>query len=179
MTTNLPIESVLFSDRSQYQYSDSLAIPIQRTKIESWELISVFFQSSPSWVNSLFVIRNWIVRYLNLQTGSYNQHDLKPPYQIGQKIGLFRVITIIDNEVVIGEDDNHLNFRTSLLLIDNDTNPKLVVSTLVKTKNKLGIVYFSVVKHFHRLIVPVIVKTMAKKIDERSFPYIFNGTPHS
>ncbi len=170
MTNNFPIESTLYPDSSQYQYSDSFAILVQRTDIESWELIPAFFQSAPSWVDSLFVLRNRIVGYFGLQTGSDNQHDLNPPFQVGRKIGLFRVITLTDNEVVIGEDDRHLDFRTSLLLIHRDTGSQLVVSTLVKTKNTLGVAYFSVMKHVHRLIVPIMLEVMAMKIDERLLP---------
>jgi hypothetical protein len=170
MTNDFPTESALYPDSSQYQYSDSFAIPLQRTDIESWELIAAFFQSAPSWVDSLFVFRNRIVEHLGLKTGHYNSRDLDAPYQVGRRIGLFRVIGLTDREAIIGEDDTHLDFRTSLLLIPTNTGSQLVVSTLVKTKNTLGIAYFSVVKHFHRLFVPIMVKAMAKKIEERSLP---------
>ena len=170
MTNNFPTESALYPDSSQYQYSDSFTIPLQRTDIESWELVAAFFQSAPSWVDSLFVLRNRIVAYLGLKTGHNNSRDLDPPYQVGRRIGLFRVIDLTDSEAVIGEDDSHLDFRVSLLLIHNDTGSQLLVSTLVKTKNALGVAYFSVVKHFHRLIVPIMVRAMARKIDEKSLP---------
>ena len=170
MTNNFPAESALYPDSSQYQYSDSFAIPLQRTDIESWELIAAFFQSAPSWVDALFVLRNRIVGYLALKTGNDNSRNLDPPYQVGRKIGLFRVIGLTGSEALIGEDDSHLDFRVSLLLIHTDTGSQLVVSTLVKTKNALGVAYFSIVKHFHRLIVPIMVRAMAKKIDEKSLP---------
>lgn len=170
MTNNFPVESALYPASSQYQYSDSFAIPLQRTDIESWELIAAFFQSAPSWVDGLFVFRNRIVEHLGLKTGRYNSRDFDPPYQVGQRIGLFRVIDLTDREVIMGEDDTHLDFRTSLLLIPTNTGSQLVVSTLVKTKNTLGVTYFSFVKHFHRLIVPIMVRAMATKIEEKSLP---------
>ena len=170
MTNSFPTESALHADSSQYQYSDSFAILLQRTDIESWELIAAFFQSAPSWVDSLFALRNRIVGYLGLKTGHDNSRDLDPPYQVGRRIGLFRVIGLTDSEAIIGEDDRHLDFRVSLLLIRNDAGSQLVVSTLVKTKNALGVAYFSVVKHFHRLIVPIMARAMARKIEGRSLP---------
>ena len=105
MTNNFPTESALYADCSQYQYSDSFAIPLQRTDIESWELIAAFFQSAPSWVDSLFVLRNRIVGYLGLKTGHDKSRDLDPPYQAGRRIGLFRVIGLTNSEAIIGEPD--------------------------------------------------------------------------
>jgi len=172
MTNNFPTESLLYPDSSQYQYADSFAIQLQRTDIESWELIAAFFQSAPNWVDRLFVLRNRIAGYLGLKTGSYQPQDLDPPYQVEQRIGLFRIIAFTDTEVILGEDDSHLDFRTSLLLIPSDTGYQLIVSTLVKTKNTLGVIYFSVVKHFHRLIAPIMVRAMAVKI-EQSHPIVF------
>lgn len=170
MTNSLPISSVLYAERADYQYSDSFVVSVQRDDIESWELIAAFFQSAPRWVDGLFVLRNRMVGYFGLQTGNNHSRDLSPPYQVGRKIGLFRIIILTDLEVVIGEDDRHLDFRISLLLNHEDTGQQLIISTLVNTKNRLGVVYFSVVKHIHRLIVPIIINTMAMKIDERSLP---------
>ncbi len=177
MTNHFPAESALYPDSAQYPYSDSFAISLRRTDVESWELIAAFFQSAPGWVDRLFALRNQIVGRLGLKTGQHQLRDLDPPYHVEQRIGLFRILGITDTEAIIGEDDSHLDFRTSLLLMYNDTGPQLVVSTLVKTKNTLGIVYFSVVKHFHRLIVPIMVRTMASKIEARSLPQHRSGQP--
>ena len=170
MTDNFPTESALYADSSQYPYADSFAIPLQRTDVEPWELIAAFFQSAPAWVDRMLGVRNRIVGYLGLKTGRNDPRDLDPPYQVGRRIGLFRVICLTGSEAIIGEDDSHLDFRTSLLLTHTEAGPQLLVSTLVKTKNVLGVVYFSVVKHFHRLIVPIMARAMARKIDARSLP---------
>jgi len=170
MTYNFPTESALFPEIAQYGYFDSFEVPLQRTDVESWELIEAFFQSAPRWVNSLLVLRNRIVGNLGLKTGDNSPRDLEPPYQVGRSIGIFRIFGITDSEAIIGQDDSHLIFRISLLLIHSDAGDQLVVSTLVKTKNALGVAYFSVVKHFHRLIVPIMVRIMVTKIDEKSLP---------
>ena len=167
MTSSFPTESALFPEIAEYGYFDSFAIPLQRTDVESWELIQTFFQSAPRWVNSLLILRNRIVGNFGLKTGDDKPRDLDPPYQVGQRIGLFRVFAITDSEAIIGQDDSHLNFRISLLVIHSDAGDQLVVSTLVKTKNAMGVAYFSVVKHFHRLIVPIMVRNMVTKIDEK------------
>lgn len=171
MTNNIPEESALYTDIAKYQYADSFAIPLHRIAIESWELIPAFFQSAPNWVDGLFILRNKIFGCIGLKTGHENPRDFNPPYQIRQTIGLFRIMALSDAEVILGEDDSHLDFRISLLLIPSDSGtPQLAISTLVKTKNKIGTAYFSIVKHFHRLIVPIMVKAMAKKLDGKLLP---------
>lgn len=170
MTNSFPTSSALYPDSSRYQYFDSFATPLQRGDVESWELIAAVFQSAPGWVESLFSLRNRIAGYLGLKTGRDNPRDLDPPYQIGQRIGLFRIIALTGSEAIIGENDRHLDFRISLLMVHNYAGSQLVVSTLVNRKNALGVLYFSVVKPFHRLIVPVMARAMARKIDGRLLP---------
>ena len=113
------------------------------------------------------MLRNKIVGSLGLKTGAPKKTELKPPYHVGQKIGLFHVLAITDDEVVLGEDDKHLDFRVSLFVMKKNTEAVLIVSTLVKTKNLLGVMYFSVVKPIHLVIVPMMVREMAKRIDAR------------
>lgn len=175
MNDDFPAASALHPERAQYPYSDSFSVPLRRRDVESWELVAAFFQSTPDWVDRLFALRNRIVALFGLKTGRDDARDLTPPYRVERRIGLFRIVGLSGSEAILGEDDRHLDFRTSLLLIDDGSGPRLIVSTLVKTKNALGFAYFSVVKHFHRLIVPIVVKTMAAKIDGRSLPQHRNG----
>ena len=167
MADSFPTESALFPEITRYGYFDSFEVLLQRRDVEAWELIAAFFQSAPRWVNGLLALRNRVVPIFGLKTGRDNPRDLGPPYHVGRSIGVFRVLGITDSEAIVGQDDRHLDFRVSLLLIHSDAGDQLVVSTLVKTKNALGVIYFSAVKHFHRLIVPIFVRTMAKKIDEK------------
>jgi hypothetical protein len=110
------------------------------------------------------VLQNKIVSFLGQKTEVPEKNALNPPFSIGQQIGLFQIQGISEKEIILGETDNHLVFKVSLLIIDND---ELVVSTIVRLNNPLGKWYYAVVKPVHRIIVPMIIKRMVKNIDEK------------
>ncbi len=77
-----------------------------------------------------------------------------------------------DKEVILGEDDKHLNFRVSLFLDHqiNDPNKKhLTVSTTVEFNNWFGRIYFLPVRPFHKLIVPTMLKGIIKHLEKLNF----------
>ncbi len=167
MTDPFPASSALAADLDRYAYADSFSTALRRSDVTSQELIAAFFESAPRWFSLLFQLRNRIVAVFGLKTGASGRRELGPPYRVGQTIGLFRIFEMTDTEVVLGQDDSHLDFRTSLLLHRHEAGAELFVSTLVHTRNRLGRLYFSIVKPFHRFAVPILVRAMAGKIDAR------------
>jgi hypothetical protein len=163
----IPRESVLFAEQEQYGYADCFSVPLVRDDVESRELVAAFFSAAPAWVDILFELRNRLVGPLGLKTGEGAPRVIDPPYRIGQRIGVFRILHLDGQEAVLGEDDKHLDFRTSLRVIHNEGGTSLAVSSLVNTKNRLGVVYFALVKPFHRLIVPVVARGMVRQIEGR------------
>ncbi len=110
-------------------------------------------------------LRNAVVSLFGLKTGDM---DGKRPEKIalktGQKVGMFRVYEVSETEVILGEDDRHLNFRVSVFL---DAAPppdrghrRLTVTTVVHFNNAFGRFYFFLVKPVHRLIVPAMFRRM-------------------
>ena len=166
---NIPVKSVMLEESKHYGYSDSFSISLKRSDVESWELLAAFFQSAPKWVDKLFVLRNKLVSAFGLKTGMVDIAQLNPPFSIGQQFGVFHVYEIEENEVVLGENDKHLDFRTSLF-IQRGVDNQLVVSTIVKVNNLLGTIYFFVVKRVHRIIVPIMLNRMVKNIDGKRLP---------
>ena len=85
-----------------------------------------------------------------------------------EKLGLFRVFHRTDNEVILGEDDKHLNFRISLYkedTPDSEGSKHLTLSTTVVFNNWFGKLYFLPVKPFHKLIVPKMLKGIIRQIE--------------
>jgi len=167
---DLPENSLLAREAKNYRYSDCFSVQLRRQDIEAWELICALANSAPPWVTVLSKLRDKIVGVLGLKTGAGDPTLIVPPYHIGQQVGYFRVMQLTDHEVILGDDDNHLNFRTSLHLNPHGTHSVLSVSTLVKTKNTVGAVYFSIVKPFHRLLVSIMVCKMGQLLDGRKLP---------
>ena len=73
------------------------------------------------------------------------------------RIGLFRIYERSQREIVLGEDDSHLDFRVSVLTcsrpLAGESANFIVVSTVVHCHNLLGRCYIALIAPFHRLIV--------------------------
>lgn len=167
--SQLPVESVLQNELNQYDYLDAYeeilkaAVPITSTQHGI-----LFFTSAPVWVDKLFQLRNKIVSIVGLKTSGTNLDKEKLMREFrcepGQRLGLFKVFSKTENEVVLGEDDVHLNFRISLF-ISAESNQQVTITTLVKQNNRFGTLYFSLIKPFHRLIVPSMLKAILQNLE--------------
>ncbi|MBJ6118033.1 DUF2867 domain-containing protein [Pontibacter sp. BT310] len=170
----IPDKSILKKDSQLFDYSDSYqgSFSDDEGTIDSTRVGILFFSGKSKVTGLLFAIRNKIVGLFGLKTSGQmsdrqkllNHFKCEP----GEQRGLFRVFEKTENEVVLGEDDKHLNFRVSLFLdrISDDTGKKsLTITTTVKYNNLLGRVYFIFVRPFHKLIVPAMLKGMIKRIE--------------
>lgn len=125
------------------------------------DIVLMVFGSAPNWVSWLFRFRNFIVRFIGLKT---DFEQTKVDFVVGGHIGFFEIFSICHNEVVIGADDSHLNFRASIYNSDS-SEFNIHVTTLVQFHNKLGRAYMFVIKPFHRIVVKAMIK-QAFKIKE-------------
>lgn len=93
----------------------------------------------PAWVRKLMWLRNLIVAPFGLKT------DLDET----QTIGVFPIVDRNDNEVIMGFDDKHLDFRISIL---TDGQHAFAV-TWVRRHNWFGHLYLALIMPFHILIM--------------------------
>jgi hypothetical protein len=169
----LPDKSILKKDEKFFDYVDSFQGEFinKRQNIGVTEIGKSFFTSGPKWVEKLFTIRNKIVGQFGLKT-SGNITDRKKQLdnfkcEPGEQLGLFKVFSRTKNEVVLGEDDKHLNFRVSLFLeqpVNELSKKRLTITTTVKFNNWFGRLYFLPVRPFHKLIVPTMLKGIIKQL---------------
>jgi hypothetical protein len=95
--------------------------------------------------------RNRVVRLFQLKTVEMGVDD---PRAAQRTVGGFPVVAQSPQEVVLGFDDKHLDFRVSITVApDGATGTQVTVTTVVKTNNLLGRVYLAAVMPFHRAIV--------------------------
>lgn len=147
---DLPISSRLNEYVLEGDFTDSVFAPSAKTGRSAEQLTKRALGQMPSWVTRLMQLRNAIVGPFGLKTGDVGTtHDQMPDkLAIGDKIGVFRVCHISDDEVILGEDDKHLDFRISILKSDLGS----VVSTWVRPHNIFGKTYLTIIMPFHRLI---------------------------
>lgn len=171
--TALPRESVLNKPGETYDYIDIFEKDFSDPgkSIDTTKVALLFFTSSPSWVDKLFSLRNRIMSVFGLKTSGQikdREQALKNfRCETGEKLGLFNVFYKSENEVILGEDDKHLNFRVSLLIRPSNITPEkrqLTITTAVTFNNWFGKVYFLPVRPFHRVIVPAMMKAIIKKL---------------
>jgi hypothetical protein len=110
----------------------------------------------PVWVRALMWLRNAVVTPFGLK-GARQDRDSK-----AETIGFFPVISRSSEQVVLGFDDTHLDFR---IVIDvrqaGDMAQRVSVTTLVHRKILAGRVYIAVITPFHRLIVKTMLLRLA------------------
>jgi Protein of unknown function (DUF2867). len=154
--SQLPVKSIIANDFGVIDYWDSFRItkPIK----ESLDKIAAdIFTTEPRWVKSLMSVRNSLVRIFGLKTDKLNQKEIKNFYPVGSRLAHFTVLDRNEYEIVLGEDDKHLNFRTSVFI--DKANSSIYLSTIVQFNNIGGKIYFFPVKPFHRFIIKSCLKS--------------------
>lgn len=124
------------------------------------EITNLVFNTTPKWVNSLFVLRNRIAGLFGLKTEVPNNYNKK--FKVGGYIKFFKIYSISDSEIILGADDLHLNFR-ALIINNKSVSYNIKVITLVEYNNLKGKIYMGVIKPFHRQIVKRMVKNAHKE----------------
>jgi len=169
--TDLPANSELAISHQQFHYVDAYSAIIENSsQVKTIEDVGrAFFSSGPKWIEVLVNLRNKIVELFGLKTGKISKSGQQMIEEFncepGKRLGLFKVFSKSTNELILGEDDKHLDFKVSLLLEKNNSGENvLVISTVVIFHNWFGRLYFLPVKPFHRLIVPAMLKEAVRQL---------------
>jgi len=129
---------------------DSFAVGFVRPEGTSMRAIAErALGAPPSWVRTLMRVRDGIMGPLGVKTSRMLRHS---PHPQGH-VDFFRVLAEYPDEVVLGEDDRHLDFRLSLLFRAAPAGTEIVATTVVRSHNALGRSYILVIRPFHLLIV--------------------------
>lgn len=137
--------------------ADAFAIPLPAGATRDPETLARFIVShQPAWIDRLTSVRDMIVSCFGLKTA--RQLAQLANKEKTERVGIFRIYGKSENEIVLGEDDRHLDFRVSMLCGPQD----LTVSTVVHCHNLLGRTYLFVIAPFHRLVVKASLRRAAK-----------------
>ena len=80
------------------------------------EIAYMMFGTSPKWVMMLLNFRNMIAKFFGLKTEI--PEDAMQAFEVGAYLKFFEIYEIHHNEVVLGADDKHLNFRVIVTKTD-------------------------------------------------------------
>jgi hypothetical protein len=128
--------------------ADAFAIGLPNGTLQNPETLARFlFAARPAWIGHLMQLRDTLVAGFGLKTAR------RLTRAAGQRVGIFKVYETHADEIILGEDDKHLDFRVSVLVRPGDANSQLVVSTMVHCHNLLGRAYITLIAPFHRRVV--------------------------
>lgn len=150
--TYLPAEKALNS-LITIDFSDTFSTTNHINSIT--EIALLLFGQSPKWIRILFRIRSFLVRFIGLK--NEKPLDYNPGITVGQYIGFFKVFAIEEDEIILGADDSHLNFR-AVIQNTHTTLYNIKVTTLVHYNNRKGRFYMWLIKPFHRIVVKNMVR---------------------
>lgn len=109
--------------------------------------------SNPAaWVTMAMWLRDGAVRPFGVRTSGQIRTWLETGGR--DRIGFFPVLSRSDREIVLGEDDRHLDFRLSLLLVTRDDGREdLTATSVVRCHNLFGRAYLAAIHPGHVRVV--------------------------
>jgi hypothetical protein len=160
----LPPESAVASAFKSVNLADAFSIQLPSGASKNPDVLARFiFSVQPSWIRALTDVRDAIVAAFGLKTAKHLATLSSDP--AAERIGIFRVFGTSETEVVLGENDKHLDFRVSILCTPDSppsTRSQLTLSTVVHCHNHLGRTYLSVIAPFHRQVVKASLRRAAE-----------------
>ncbi|WP_136482265.1 DUF2867 domain-containing protein [Cognatitamlana onchidii] len=156
-TEQSPNTQIIRKALSRIDFSDTFSVTNHKDSLET--ITHLIFGTMPKWVMFLMRLRNTIVKLFGLKTDM--EEDFKPHYKSGESIGFIKVFSVASNEILLGADDKHLDFRVSVFNSEQHQH-NIKVTTLVKYNNLFGKIYMNLIKPFHVLIVKQMVKQAYK-----------------
>jgi len=160
----LPAESAIAKAYTSMNLADAYSIELPAGASTNPELLArfIFAHQSP-WIGRLMAVRDMLVAGFGLKTAG---HLASLDVESGAgRLGIFKVYSTSPTEVVLGEDDKHLDFRLSVLC-SGQSSPgakrHLILSTVVHCHNRLGRLYIFLIAPFHRLVVQSSLRSAAR-----------------
>ncbi|WP_207913510.1 DUF2867 domain-containing protein [Sphingomonas sp. BK235] len=103
----------------------------------------------PPWFRALLAVRDAAVAPFGVRTSG----ELRGARPDRPRVDFFPVLSETADEIVLGEDDQHLDFRLSLLRQGGPHGAMLIATTAVRTHNGFGRLYIRAIHPFHILVV--------------------------
>ena len=149
-----PAESRISDWYAGASLSDSFAVALPPTAPADIDtLATLLFTDPPLWFTILLAIRDRAVTLFDVKAS----HALAA----ADHIAFFPVLSRSPDEITIGVDDRHLDFRGSVLL--RRPERLLVLTTAVRCHNLLGRAYLAVILPFHILVATSLLRRLRRR----------------
>ena len=162
--TELPKDSRLHGFFKKGDFLDCYSVQLGRENLPIDQIAQHIFIGLPAWIDTLLFLRDAAVGPFGLKKTADLPRDTEMREQVkaGEAINFFPVQSVADNEIILGEDDRHLDFRIAVYR-DREKPGRISLATLVHTHNCLGRTYLRLISSFHVLIVSARLAALARK----------------
>ncbi|CAB3745266.1 hypothetical protein LMG24238_07482 [Paraburkholderia sediminicola] len=165
LSVAVPAESGVARMYDAPDLADAYAVRLPDNAIDDPELLARFmFAHQAKWIAKLLGLRDALVARFGLKTSK--QLRIANPPGSRDRVDFFRIYTRSAREIILGENDSHLDFRLSILQQTRDTHEGsaryLILSTVVHCHNGLGRFYILAITPFHRLVVRSTLRRAAR-----------------
>lgn len=158
---SVPPNSQISQHLVNANFFDAFQINLTPCKRTALEIYLEVIAKTPSWISFLMALRNRAAPMFGIKNlGSLtdiNCNKKATEYQVGDRVGIFTIHSMSDDEVILTDSDRHLDAKISIYKIPSATENLVTVSTVVHVHNLLGHVYMFFVVPFHKRIVPSVL----------------------
>lgn len=163
--TKIPPDSEVHRYLAGAHLYDAFEVPIDDDGRSALQIYIDLMAQTPTWINGMLEARDKLVAVFGLKDlGHLDNIDPSRPvdsYRPGDRIGIFSILSISDREVVLVEQDKHLDAKVSLCKAFDGRGGVVVFSTVIHVRNLLGRAYLLFVWPLHKLIVPSLLARSA------------------
>jgi hypothetical protein len=159
---SVPPRSQISQHLARANFFDAFQISLPPCKRSALEIYLEVIAKTPSWISFLMALRNRAAPMFGIKNlGALNDISCSKKaneYQVGDRVGIFTIYSMTDNEVILTDSDQHLDAKISICKTPSDKENLITVSTVVHVHNLLGHVYMFFVVPFHKRIVPSVLQ---------------------
>ncbi len=157
----VPLASNIGKQLQGADFFDSYEMPLEHAGRSALEIYLGVVRKTPAWVNFLMATRNRVVSLFGLKNlghlGALNTLKAASDYRIGDRVGIFTLLSCTDNEVIMGDSDKHLDVKISICKFTKGGKESVATTTVVHIHNLLGRIYMLFVVPLHKVIVPAVL----------------------
>jgi hypothetical protein len=151
---DVPSSSVLSRDLIENAYfRDSYRAPLTRNELGIVDIFFNIFAHHPLWMKLLLIVRNKAASLIDLDAPIASEIlnvEIRDHYAVGEKIGVWPIFSLSEDELVAGRDNKHMDFRLSVLKVPDGDGMSVVVSTVCTVHNLFGKCYLFFIVPLHR-----------------------------
>jgi hypothetical protein len=160
----VPLQSEIARRQAQSDYVDCRTLITKKRYSSALACYLAMVGQTPAWVNTMMAMRNKIVSFVGLKNlGHLGDVDAGKPveaYQVGERVGIFTILYLSDEEVILGDNDRHLEVQLSMVLRDVVDGQRVTNTTVVHNHNLLGRFYMLFVGPAHKVIAPAVLRRL-------------------